>query len=405
MVCFTQTAFAAANPFSDVPAGHWAYDAVAQLAADGVIEGYGDETYRGDRLITRYEMAKMVAKAMNQNPTGVDKITIEKLAAELAVELNNLGARVIELEKHSDAVQWEGELRYFYKSDRNEGERKEDLNQAELRLYPTAEVNDQWKVKARLTGEIDTAADSSKDVKLTYSYAEGEYDNFKVNVGKMPLYSTNDDGLVVDDYFSGAQLTLGNTVEGVLEAGRWDMTNGNGINEDFSSDKTANYLGVQVNYNGDKLFAGLGYRHFGSDDFGTAEGYSTSEDTDSANVWSLGVNYSFDKNISLSASYAKNTSADAYDHSWTTQLTYKGADKTQPGSWGAYAAYRYISQNVSFAPTYDTMYSENHRKGFEVGVEYALMKNAKAEVLYFQGKKLDTNQNTSTIYGMVRLFI
>ncbi len=46
--------FAAANPFEDVPADHWAYDAVAQLAADGVIEGYGDGTYRGDREITRY---------------------------------------------------------------------------------------------------------------------------------------------------------------------------------------------------------------------------------------------------------------------------------------------------------------------------------------------------------------
>ena len=58
------TTFAAANPFSDVPADHWAYDAVAQLADDGVIEGYGDGTYRGQNEITRYEMAQMVAKAM-----------------------------------------------------------------------------------------------------------------------------------------------------------------------------------------------------------------------------------------------------------------------------------------------------------------------------------------------------
>jgi len=57
-------AFAAANPFEDVPADHWAYDAIAQLAADGVIEGYGDGTYRGDQEITRYEMAQMVARAM-----------------------------------------------------------------------------------------------------------------------------------------------------------------------------------------------------------------------------------------------------------------------------------------------------------------------------------------------------
>ena len=53
----------AANPFSDVPAGHWAYDAVNKLAAEGVVEGYPYGTYGGDRLMTRYEMAQIVAKA------------------------------------------------------------------------------------------------------------------------------------------------------------------------------------------------------------------------------------------------------------------------------------------------------------------------------------------------------
>ena len=38
----------AANPFSDVPAGHWAYDAVNKLAAEGVVEGYPDGTYGGN---------------------------------------------------------------------------------------------------------------------------------------------------------------------------------------------------------------------------------------------------------------------------------------------------------------------------------------------------------------------
>ena len=51
----------AANPFSDVPAGHWAYDSINKLAAAGVIEGYGDATFGGDKLMTRYEMAQIVA--------------------------------------------------------------------------------------------------------------------------------------------------------------------------------------------------------------------------------------------------------------------------------------------------------------------------------------------------------
>ena len=58
------TTFAAANPFSDVPADSWAYDAVSTLAADGVIDGYPDGTYQGQNTMTRYEMAQIVARAM-----------------------------------------------------------------------------------------------------------------------------------------------------------------------------------------------------------------------------------------------------------------------------------------------------------------------------------------------------
>ena len=71
----------AANPFSDVPAGHWAYDSINKLAAAGVIEGYGDSTFGGDKLMTRYEMAQIVAKAMAKGAN------VDKLAAEFADEL------------------------------------------------------------------------------------------------------------------------------------------------------------------------------------------------------------------------------------------------------------------------------------------------------------------------------
>ena len=53
----------AASPFSDVPAGHWAYDSISKLAAAGVIDGYGDSTFGGERLLTRYEMAQITARA------------------------------------------------------------------------------------------------------------------------------------------------------------------------------------------------------------------------------------------------------------------------------------------------------------------------------------------------------
>ena len=88
----------AANPFSDVPAGHWAYDSVNKLAAAGIVDGYGNGTFGGDRLMTRYEMAQIVAKAMAKGAN------VDRLAAEFADELDSLGVRVAALEKKSDNV-------------------------------------------------------------------------------------------------------------------------------------------------------------------------------------------------------------------------------------------------------------------------------------------------------------
>ena len=110
LVGTTSTAFAAANPFEDVPVDHWVYDAVAQLAADGIIEGYGDGTYRGDQAITRFEMAQMVARAMAKG--SGNKALLDKLAAEFADELNQLGVRVANLEKKVDNVKFGGTVRY-----------------------------------------------------------------------------------------------------------------------------------------------------------------------------------------------------------------------------------------------------------------------------------------------------
>ena len=229
------TTFAAANPFSDVPRDHWAYDAVTQLAADGVVEGYGDGTFRGDRNITRYEMAQMVAKAMAKGDMSAsDRALVDRLAAEFADELNNLGVRVSNLERNADMVKWTGELRYRYWSFRNDqknstrADRKLNKDQLQLRLFPTAEVNDHWHVKARLTATTYMDKDASRpgknddNVKLTYAYADGDYGKFHVQLGKMPISSNADQGIVIDDFFSGAQVTSGLYLQ-KQAVGTWEM--------------------------------------------------------------------------------------------------------------------------------------------------------------------------------------
>ena len=108
IISAASTALASDNPFSDVPAGHWAYDAVSQLQQDGVVNGYVDGTFKGDSMMTRYEMAQIVAKAMakqSSQPGSVaknDKAMVDKLMVEFKDELTNMGIRLDEIEKRLD---------------------------------------------------------------------------------------------------------------------------------------------------------------------------------------------------------------------------------------------------------------------------------------------------------------
>ena len=389
------TSFAAANPFSDVPAGHWAYDSVTKLANEGVIEGYGDGTYRGNRNITRYEMAQMIARALAKTPranmSSSSRAELDKLAAEFRDELDNLGVRVDELEKHSDFVKWTGEVRYRYNYDKRNVEGGNDVrnirSRLEVRLFPTATINDHWKAKARFTATENFREDSTGDVTLTYIYAEGKYDNLTVNLGRMPLFSTADAGLVVDDNFSGLQVIYGDKLKFQLEGGRW---NGYPL-----GGNPADYLGAELLYNdGNRFNAGAAYRHF----------KSSKADTDSkANIISAGLGYKFG-DVKLGGYYAHNSKANNHKNAYVIDLNYAGANRNKPGSWGLLAAYRYIGSQVGLMPTYDVWYGTSNKKGFEIGATYTPMKNTWAKISYFHGKTLDTKQTDKEFFARISYY-
>ncbi|MBQ7569051.1 S-layer homology domain-containing protein [bacterium] len=98
-------AFAAPLSFPDVPANHWAKDAVETLAAKHIVEGYPDGTFKGDRATTRWELAMVVARLLKQIEDGQsnfatkqDLEAINRLANSLKDELEALGQRVTKLE-------------------------------------------------------------------------------------------------------------------------------------------------------------------------------------------------------------------------------------------------------------------------------------------------------------------
>lgn len=117
------SALAATNPFNDVPSDHWAYDAIAMLAEDGVLEGYGDGTFNGTRAMNRYEMAEIVSKVVDKYDLvrPADKGAIKKLEKEFASELKDMDVRltnvendVKEIKNGMSSFKWFGDARIRY---------------------------------------------------------------------------------------------------------------------------------------------------------------------------------------------------------------------------------------------------------------------------------------------------
>ena len=438
------TAFAATNPFEDVPADHWAYDAVTQLAANGIIEGYGDGTYRGDQAITRFEMAQMVAKAMAKNPSGVDKAMIDKLAAEFADELNNLGVRVANLEKKVDNVKFEGTVRYRYQMARTSEEgliQRNTLQYLTLRLEPSMQVNEHWSGHARIdyNSDMDTAtnvtgannillngANAVPGICVERMWVQGDYDNFQILLGKLPYLSNIDNGMLFDDNVSGGQITVGSKVKATLTAGRSRNYAAAGADPNFYDPvetpmgTTGSYQAIEIyNDRDDKFTWGVGFHRWANRDLLNDEGL-----TSAVNIWDIGLGYKFDKNLALNGAYAwthspKGEAANAAEpaedmvssakRAWSIELDYKGADPSDKGSWGAFLAYRQLGNWAVIAPTYDAI--GPGQKGVEMGVDYVFAKNLMGTFKYFVGKNVEDDvggeapQSSSyTFFGELNFF-
>lgn len=397
------TTFAAANPFSDVPADSWAYDAVTTLAADGVIDGYPDGTYKGQNTMTRYEMAQIVARAMAKTDLEkADKALVDKLAAEFAEELDNLGVRVADLEKKSDNVKFGGELRYrYYDVDRAGDLADETHNKVLFRLEPKAYIgNTGWTANARIDYEMDLSSDEDEnDVEVDRAYVEGPLFGTTVTAGRTPVFTAQ--GLVFDDRISGATVAFGSEdFTATLAAGRYNKghldTNGLGTALGVAKDITGEYYGLQLDYAAsEQLALNAGY---------TALKNIENIDAD-ANIWYIGGSYAFDKNVKLVAEYAQNTEDYNWDQdqAWTAELQYKGANPADAGSWGMYAGYRQIDALSVIKPTYDDIIGAGY-KGAVVGASYVPAENILATVEYFDGKDTVFDQDASKFFANVDFF-
>ena len=156
LVAFAAPAFAA-NPFMDVPAGHWAYDAVAQLAARGVVSGYPDGAFKGAQPATRYEVASVVARALAkidaEKASKQDLEMLKKLVMEFKDELDALGVKVDKIDKRVAVLEqniggWKitGEFRHDWMFADVDGgaygdDKQSNMNRARLHIYKTVDEN------------------------------------------------------------------------------------------------------------------------------------------------------------------------------------------------------------------------------------------------------------------------
>ena len=390
----------AANPFSDVPAGHWAYDAVNKLAAEGVVEGYPGGTYGGDRLMTRYEMAQIVAKAMAKGAN------VDKLAAEFAGELDSLGVRVANLEKKADSVRITGQIRYEY-GDRNGDMQKTKGKVAQHRLrsriFVNGNINEDWSYTGRFENNQSLKNSSGDDtLKFNQAYVNGKIGGAKVIAGKTDHYAGN--GFIYDDTAEKIELSYGKDVK---------LTAYYGIPTDYGYDKM---WGASVGGKVGNLSLSAGYDKF-QDALASIDSYrrDNSAKTGSDNgIWNLSANYKFG-DFTLAATYL-DSDIDLRDNSkykdvdtngYVVGLNYKGADKNKPGTWGLFANYYDQGAGTFVAHTMYpgdwSYYVDEGFKGYMVGGGVTLAKNMVYQLHYYDLEGKESGLDDQVLWSRLQI--
>ena len=320
----------AANPFSDVTPDDWAFQAVSDLSAQGVVEGYPDGSFKGERNMTRYELAQIIARLMAKEDqlNAEQQATLDKLAGEYADELANLGVRVANLEKKVGNISWSGDARMQYQHPQNG---LDDAYGARMRLNVSGQVNDKVRVEGRLSTEADLKGNESADTEMDRIHVVyTPTDELTFDLGRTGV-GLSQTGIYMDEdgIFDG--------VAGTYDNGKFNVGAGYGRFKGVY-DKWNNYVdetnqldadipeawfvkaGGNVGGVADLSAFYLEQKHFA----GTVENLKT---------WGVGAAFNVG-DFTVDGDYIKNTNK-VIDKAamWTAGLTYGEVDTDKVGSW------------------------------------------------------------------------
>ena len=396
---------ALANPFADVPADHWAYDAVDQLVADGVIEGYANGAFDGEKAITRYEMAQMVARAMAncEGADAADKATIDKLAAEFSTELDALGVRVDNLEKKVAGlknVQVYGDmrLRYDWLNAGNAVKGGDDSAgpiKHRVRFGVKGDVNKDLAFNFRYMiqnhGEwgqesaINELADANLTWKNVFKNTNLTFGRYSQDLG-ISMYLLNSIGSVDGarlDYKSGKWTAqLGYADFGVASEGfdhdcvTYTPNFNNGVITGVTPEVDGGHIDqayyAQVKYQADKNLKIQGM-------------YFKTEDTEAnvtgADTYSIGAEWQFAKNLYLLGEYVQNSELDSNaDDGSIVRLQYGKVSAAKPGSFALFVEKNdwnngLLGDNTISLSNGECMGKAIGESNWQIGFDMALAKN------------------------------
>ena len=390
----------AANPFSDVSTDSWAYQAVADLSEQGVVEGYPDGTFKGEKNVTRYEIAQIVARLMAKEDqlNAEQQATLDKLAGEYTDELANLGVRVSGLEKKVGNISWAGNARMrFWQG--YEGRKSQDNWDGRIRLIAKGQINDSTYAMARFRTDMDFKSEGSAGSETYAEVLEVHHqfgDNFSVTLGRQDLF-LGQTGLEFDDEFDGAIATYNGGAfnldigYGALNYGSLGKLSGNGV----AKSDTENFLA--------RLYGDIGSVSYDVE-------YLDGKDSLDASLFGAGATIHL-SDFSVFGDYYTNMDYDGDPKTWTAGIGYSTVDWNKPGTWGVTGQY-VRSEKGSFIGdgTYNscpanlvTTFSDsgiNEVKYWLATADIILMKNLDLHADYAFNVKADNGANPDDVFSV-----
>ena len=411
------TAFAA-NPFVDVPSDSWAYNSVVELANSGIIQGVDGVHFQGERNITRYEAAEIVAKAMahEDRANAEQRALINRLADEFSDELNNLGVRVSNLEDRVGNVKLTGDARVRYMK-QGQTLKNDGSWQFRGRLRANAKINDRADavIGVNYASKFSSTDAASADKDTFYvdrayvNYALDAGKKFNVMVGRYDYELGNASGIQYGDNFDGAQLKFANK--------KMAATAGYGKFKEGLLNDTKTAYGELEGFFGGGSVAGSAVGAF-YNNFNKGAGAVAPDD-----LWGAYTSLNFAKKFNFLGEYQKvnnpGTSTDA--DVFYGKLQYGKALFAQPKTWDLWVDYVNIDKNGVYGSTGNWrtdsllgistvspagVYSAgNGAKGWGVGADYAFAKNAQFQVFQTFNSKTKANQDIDELTRAQFVFV